>query len=282
MPINRREFLKFAGIGLGAALVQTGSAHASTGTGNAGDHVAMLYDATMCVGCHACSNACRDWNKTEPERDASGLYDAPRTLSFDTWTLIQLYQGEGEFSFVKHQCMHCIEPACASACPVHALTKQDSGAVTWDAERCIGCRYCMLACPFHIPRFEWDVPIGAIAKCTLCQDRLVQGNGPRCAEMCPTGALIWGKRDELVAEAESRLAEKPDLYVDHIYGKDDAGGTSVLYLSSVPFSKLGFPELSDEPIPEVSENVGRIIIPGIVFGGPLLLASIRYLAKGGE
>ena len=282
MPINRREFLKLAGLGLGGALVSTGTAHSSGGTSSAGDHVAMLYDATKCIGCHACSNACRDWNKTAPERDESGLYDAPRKLSADTWTIIQLYEGQDEFSFVKHQCMHCIEPACVSACPVHALTKTDTGAVTWDAGRCIGCRYCMLACPFHIPRFEWDVPIGDIAKCTLCQDRLLEGKGPNCAEWCPTGALISGKRDELVAEAEDRLAANPGTYVDHIYGKDDAGGTSVLYLSSVPFVKLGFPELGDEPVAEVSENVGNIVIPGIIIGGPLLLAGIRYLAKGGE
>jgi formate dehydrogenase iron-sulfur subunit len=140
----------------------------------------------------------------------------------------------------------------------------------------------MLACPFHIPRFEWDVSIGKITKCTLCQDRLVDGKGPNCAEWCPTGALIWGKRNELVTEAESRLAANPDRYVDHIYGKDDAGGTSVLYLSAVPFARLGFPELGDEPVPEVSENVGNIVIPGIVFGGPLILAGLRYLAKGGE
>jgi Fe-S-cluster-containing dehydrogenase component len=282
MPINRREFIKLTGLGLSGALVSTDAAHASGGASDAGEHTALLYDATMCVGCHACSNACRDWNNTDPERDPSGLYDAPRNLSFDTWTIIQLYQNDQEHSFVKHQCMHCIEPACASACPVHALIKQDTGAVTWDAGRCIGCRYCMLACPFHIPRFEWDVPIGEIAKCTLCQGRLLDGKGPNCAEWCPTGALISGKRDELVAEAEGRLAENPGRYVDHIYGKDDAGGTSVLYLSAVPFVKLGFPELGSEPVPEVSETVGNIIIPGIVIGGPLLLAGIHYLSKGGE
>jgi formate dehydrogenase iron-sulfur subunit len=140
----------------------------------------------------------------------------------------------------------------------------------------------MLACPFNIPRFEWDVPIGEIAKCTFCQDRLLDGKGPNCAEWCPTGALIWGKRDELVAEAEGRLAASPDSYVDHIYGKDDGGGTSVLYLSSVPFSKLGFPDLDDQPVPEVSESVGNIIIPSIVLGGPLLLVGIRYLTRGRE
>jgi formate dehydrogenase beta subunit len=279
MPVNRRDFLKLAGLGLGGTLLAPGQVFASGGAGDAVNHFAMLYDATKCIGCNACSNGCRAWNNTTPEPDPSGLYDAPRELSADTWTLIQAYQGDSEYSFVKHQCMHCIDPACVSACPVHALTKTDTGPVVYDADRCIGCRYCMLACPFHVPRFEWDEVIPVIAKCTFCADRLEVGDGPNCAEFCPTGALIWGRRGEMLAEAEGRLAVSPDRYVDHVYGKEEAGGTSVLYLSSVPFEKLGLPELDAEPIPEVSEGVGNIIIPGIVFGGPLILAGIRYLAR---
>jgi len=279
MSINRRQFLKITGLGVGGALLGVETSLASGGGGDAGDHIAMLYDATKCVGCHACTSACRDWNRTTPELDASGLYDAPQDLSADTWTLIQLYQGEGEHSFVKRQCMHCIDPACVSACPVTALQKLDNGAVVYDRKRCIGCRYCMIACPFHIPRFEWDKVIPVITKCTLCHDRLDFGRGPSCAEACPAGALVWGHRDELLAEAESRLAANPGSYVDGIYGKDEVGGTSVLYLSGVPFEKLGFPELETKALPELSEGMGTVILPGLIFGGPLVLAGINYLSK---
>jgi formate dehydrogenase beta subunit len=277
--MNRRDFLKLTGVGVGGALVVPESVLASSGGGDAGHHVAMLYDTTKCIGCNACSNACRSWNQTTVEKDPSGLYDAPRELSGDTWTIIQLYQGEGEHAFVKHQCMHCIHPACASACPVQALHKTEKGPVIYDPSRCIGCRYCMVACPFNIPRFEWDEVLPRIVKCTFCNDRLEEGLGPNCAEACPTGALIWGRRDELLAEAEARLAANPDRYVNHIYGKDDAGGTSVLYLSHVPFEKLGFPEPDSESIPELSEKVAIYGTPSALLGVAGLLTGVYWITK---
>jgi len=276
--ISRRDFLKMAGIGVGGALLATENAQAAS-VGDPSQHIGMLYDATMCTGCHACSAACRQWNGTEVELDESGLYDAPTELSADTWTLIQLHQGEGEDSFVKRQCMHCVDPGCVSGCPVHALEKTAAGPVTYNAARCIGCRYCMYTCPFDVPRFEWDQVLPVITKCTLCADRIAAGDGPACAERCPTGALIWGRRGDLLEEAEQRLADNPDRYVNHIYGKDDAGGTSVIYLSHVPFENLGLPNLGTEPIPRLSERTGNIFIPSILLGGPLLLAGIRFVAK---
>lgn len=279
--VSRRDFLKIAGVGLGSALASASSAQAAAPTSDPNDHFAMLYDTTLCVGCNACTVACRTWNGTQPELDSSGLYDAPKELSADTWTLIQLYQGEEEQSFVKRQCMHCIDPGCVSGCPVHALQKSDTGPVTYDPFRCIGCRYCMYACPFHIPRFEWDEVIPVISKCTLCSDRLAVGEGTACAEVCPAGALIWGKRGDLLEEAERRLADQPDKYHSHIYGKDDAGGTSVLYLTHVPFEKLGLPDLGSEPVTRISERTGNIFIPAILLGGPLVLASIRSIASRG-
>lgn len=278
MSLNRRQFIKLAGLGLGGMLLSPKGAQASGGV-DAENGVAMLYDTTTCIGCRACQNACKDWNGTPVEPDPTGLYDAPMELSADTWTLIQLYDEGSERSFVKHQCMHCLHPACASACPVGALQKTAEGPVTYDPKRCIGCRYCMVACPFHIPRFEWDETIPVVAKCTFCSDRLAVGDGPACAEACPTGALIWGRRGELLAGAERRLADNPDKYVKRIYGKDDGGGTSVLYLSHVPFDKLGFPELGSEPVPEFNDRLAPVILPSIFVGGALILAGVRYVAS---
>ena len=285
MTISRRDFLKVAGVAAGCALAFPQAAKAGAPPPDPDEQLAMLYDATVCVGCNACTNACRQWNGTAPEPDARLVYDAPQELSADTYTLIQLYKGEsGEFSFVKRQCMHCVDPACVSGCPVHALQKTEAGPVIYDPARCIGCRYCQYVCPFHVPRFEWDVAhFPVIAKCHFCyESRIKPGvGGPACAERCPTGALIWGKRGDLLAEAHKRIDENPGKYVDHIYGEDDAGGTSVLYLSAVPFEKLGLEDLGTRPIPEVSEGTANLVLPGILIGAPILLGMIRMTAKRG-
>ncbi len=282
-PMSRRNFLKVVGAGLAASatLSIAQSVSASTSNADPGNYVGMLYDATKCVGCNACTNACRQWNKTNPELDDSGLYDAPQELSSDTWTLIQLYQDQEESSFVKRQCMHCVDPACVSGCPVHALQKSAEGPVTYDPNRCIGCRYCMYTCPYHVPRFQWKAVIPVVSKCTLCVDRVKDGKGSACAERCPTGALIWGRRADLITEAEKRLADEPGRYVQHIYGKDDGGGTSVMYISHLPFDKLGLPQISDKPIPQLSERTSDIFLPGIVVGGSIALAAARLVVKNG-
>jgi len=283
MSISRRDFLKVAGFAAGSALAFPQAVSASTGPNSEGQ-LAMLYDATICVGCNACTNACRQWNKTVPETDERGLYDAPRDLSANTYTLIQLHRDEGEFSFVKRQCMHCVDPACVSGCPVQALQKTSDGPVTYDKDRCIGCRYCMYTCPFHVPRFDWETArFPVIAKCHFCYESRIQKGigGPACADRCPTGALTWGTRGDLLAEAQKRIAENPGLYVNYIYGKDDVGGTSVLYLSHIPFDKLGLEDLGTDPIPLISEQTSNIVLPTIFVGGPLILAAVRYIQKRG-
>lgn len=283
MSISRRDFLKVAGLAAGGALAFPQRASAASGS-DSNNHVAMLYDTTICVGCNACTNACRQWNGTDPEPDARKVYDAPSELSADTFTLIQLYQDEDEFSFVKRQCMHCVDPACVSGCPVQALQKTSDGPVTYDKDRCIGCRYCMYACPFHVPRFEWDIArYPVITKCHFCyESRIKKGiGGPACADRCPTGALIWGKRGELLTEAQRRIDENPGRYVNKIYGQDDVGGTSVIYLSHVPFEKLGLEDLGTEPVPLVSEQTSDIVLPTIFVAGPILLAAVRYIHKRG-
>lgn len=284
MTISRRDFLKVAGLAAGCALAFPETVEAGAPTTDPNEQIAMLYDATVCVGCNGCTNACRQWNGTEPETDARQVYDAPQELSADTYTLIQLYKEGDEFSFVKRQCMHCVDPACVSGCPVHALQKTAAGPVTYDHDRCIGCRYCQNACPFHVPRFEWDkARFPVITKCHFCYESRIQKGigGPACADRCPTGALTWGKRGELLAEARKRISENPGRYVDHIYGENDAGGTSVLYLSAVPFEKLGFEDLGTRPIPEVSEGTANLVLPGVLIGAPILLGLVRLTAKRG-
>ncbi len=157
MPVSRRKFLKLAGAGLGGvlALPLTPATAKAKSTIDMFNSASMLYDATMCVGCRACQTACKKRANLPPEIDAQALYESPLDLSADTWTIIKLYQGEEGTSFVKNQCMHCIEPACVSVCPVAALEKTASGPVIYHAERCIGCRYCMAACPFGIPKSQW-------------------------------------------------------------------------------------------------------------------------------
>jgi Fe-S-cluster-containing dehydrogenase component len=284
MTISRRDFLKVAGLAAGCAFALPTFARADAPAKDSSEHYAMLYDATVCVGCNACTMACRQWNGTSAETDARQVYDAPTELSADTFTLIQLYQGENGGSFVKRQCMHCVDPACVSGCPVQALEKTADGPVVYDPERCIGCRYCQYVCPFHVPRFEWDVArFPVVTKCHFCYESRIKAGigGPACADRCPTEALTWGKRGDLLIEAHRRISEDPARYVDHVYGEDDAGGTSVLYLSAVPFENLGLENLGTRPIPEISEGTADLILPGILIGGPILLGMIRMTAKRG-
>ena len=281
MAINRREFIKLAGASVGGLLLSPGRAFASSATDSAEHDVSMLYDATRCVGCRACQNACREWNHTADEVDPTGLYDAPRDLSGDTWTLIQLYRDGPVWSFVKRQCMHCVDPACVSACPVAALQKTPEGPVVYDDSRCFGCRYCMIACPFRVPRYQWGRVTPLVRKCTFCADRLAQGMGPACVEACPAGALTWGTRGEMLAEAKARIREHPDRYVNHIYGEHEGGGTLALYLSHVPFEKLGFPSLEPRPLPQRTAGA-MLAVPGIIVGMGSLMSGVYWLKSRRE
>lgn len=298
MAVNRREFLKLAGVsGLAAGALSPGRVEAA-GNDEASEHPSMLYDTTLCVGCKACQNGCRAWNETAVERDQQfgGIYDAPTDLSADTWTVIKLYTDEtvenptadrAHWSFIKRNCMHCLEPACVSACTVGALQKSEAGPVIYDVDRCFGCRYCMVACPYHVPRYQWGSTKPLVQKCTFCfgyvqrdggldpKNRLAQGMGPNCVESCPTGALTWGTRAEMLAEAHHRIDANPGKYYeDRVYGEHEAGGTLQLILSHVPFEALGLPTLEPKPLPEYTTAVNWAV-PGI-FLGVGGLASVIY------
>ena len=221
---------------------------------------AVLVDLARCIGCRSCQVACKAWNDKQAEQTKNlGMYDNPPSLSADTWTVVRFteIEQENKFSWIfnKIQCMHCLEPACVSVCTVGALQKSEDGPVTYDQDRCIGCRYCLYGCPFGVPRFEWHERLGLISKCNFCVDRLDAGLEPACVKTCPADALIFGQREALVTEARYRIATFPDRYVNHVYGEDEIGGTSFMYLSPVSFDALGFPSLGKEPLTGASESI---------------------------
>ncbi|MCX7799434.1 MAG: 4Fe-4S dicluster domain-containing protein [Fimbriimonadales bacterium] len=227
--------------------------------------MAFLIDLTKCIGCEACSLACKQENHLPP-----GSMDK---LSAVTWTTIERHGGVN----VKRQCNHCVDPTCVSVCPVAALQKTKLEAVIYDETRCIGCRYCIMACPFDVPKYEWFSTQPRVRKCIHCYPRLERGEQPACTEACPTGAAKYGKREDLLLEAKQRIREAPGRYVDHIYGEHEAGGTCALYLTAVPFEQLGFKQIrTDTTYPHLTWNVLRQL-PSVVSVGGVGLAGLWWI-----
>jgi len=275
MDLNRRDFLKIAGAGIGSLVLPSISAKAAIPI-NTDDEHAMLYDATLCVGCRACQVACKRRNGHPFVTDENQMYEMPTDLDGKTWTLIKLYQDEDTYSFVKKQCMHCIEPACASVCPVAALEKTPEGPVVYHSYKCIGCRYCMTACPFDVPKYEWDKINPIIQKCDFCADLQAEGEQPACSAACPTGALIAGSRKEMLDVAHQRLSDHPEKYINHVYGEHEVGGTSMLYISGVSFEQLGYPALNNTPIPTITWPYMKAV-PFVFFGMAGAMSAIYYI-----
>lgn len=237
----------------------------------------VLVDLTRCIGCRACQVACKSWNQQPVKKTFNhGTYTNPPALNSSTYTHIQFLEGQKDdqpvWHFIKDQCLHCKDPACASACPVKALWKTEAGPVIYEFSRCIGCRYCMVACPFDIPKYEWEKALPAVRKCTFCSDRIADGQVPACIKVCPVAVMFYGEREDVLKEAEKRLRENPGKYVDHIYGKEEAGGTSWVYLSAVPFDALGFnrvqtikyPDLTWAYISTIPSVIGVVITAGVI------------------
>jgi formate dehydrogenase iron-sulfur subunit len=232
---------------------------------------AFLIDITECVGCGACYEACKEQNNL-PQTSDDPLRDS---LSDKTYTIVE---QRGDF-FVRRMCQHCEDPTCVSVCPVGAFTKTDVGAVLYDESKCLGCRYCMQACPFQIPRYEWGSVKPRVQKCIMCYDRVKNGELPACAEACPTGATLFGDRDEMIEIAKQRLAENPGKYYQHIYGLEEVGGTSVLYISPVPFEELGFnTKLLKTALPNFTHEA-LAKIPTLVTVGGVLLTGFYWLTN---
>jgi formate dehydrogenase beta subunit len=266
--ISRRSAFKLAIAG--AATTIAAPAAASVPRRAPADAVGLLYDTTKCIGCKACMVACREANGLEADTSWSGgLYQAPLDLNEKTKTVIKLFDDGNQRSYMKAQCMHCIDPACASACMLGAFKKREFGIVTYDVDLCVGCRYCEVACPFGVPKFEWSKALPKMVKCELCNHRLAKGQQPACSEVCPRQAVIFGRREDLLREARTRIAENPGKYVPKIYGETDGGGTQCLYLSHVDFEKVGLPALGEESTPTLQRSIQHGIYKG--FAAPVAL-----------
>jgi formate dehydrogenase iron-sulfur subunit len=236
------------------------------------DQKALLIDITRCIGCRACMEACK-----EIHGFSGDPFDVEDLSATDYCAMRETDDG-----FIRRMCMHCRTPSCASVCPVGALEKTEEGPVTYDPDKCMGCRYCIQACPFSVPRYQWDSRVPAVAKCDMCIDRIRAGEKPACVEACMPEATVFGNRKELLAEAHRRIDENPDDYYPHVYGENEVGGTSVLFLSPVSFASLGFNMgLGEKPLEaHTLEALERV--PGIVTVGGALLLAIWWITNRRE
>ena len=312
---SRRRFLQdcilSAGAAAAASAVSTPVAARETYQ-RPPEALGLLYDATLCIGCKACVAACKQANENPPEfSTVDKLWDTPLDTSGYTFNIIKMYRNGtmatkddevNGYAFMKTSCLHCADPSCVSACPVTAMTKDPkTGIVAYDPEACVGCRYCVVACPFGIPKYQYDSPTGKIGKCELCRHRYKDGHYSACAEVCPTGATLYGRTADLLAEAKRRLALQPGTltrfprgnlsggpdqsyeayvgkYIQHVYGETEYGGTQVLKLSAVDFEKVGMPYLSPESSASTSETIQHTLYGGLL--APFaVLGVMTYVAK---
>jgi len=243
MKLNRRTFFKVAGTAGAVALAPASKAGATShAEALAAGRRGVLVDTTKCIGCRACEAACAEANVLAGPAmpDDAAVFAAPRKTDTAAFTVVN-QRAASPARFVKQQCMHCIEPACASACLARALDKTPTGPVVYHKDRCLGCRYCMVACPFGVPKYEYDKALPYVRKCTFCAERQAKGEAPACTSVCPSGALTFGNRNELIETARERLYAKGSSYVRHIYGENEVGGTSWMYITDIPIEKLGLP-----------------------------------------
>jgi formate dehydrogenase iron-sulfur subunit len=284
--LSRRAFLGSMALAGGTAVLghpkKAGGSENFTGyPGSYG----MLTDLSLCVGCRSCEKACNEANDLpEPETPFtdSSVFDEERRTTPGVYTVVNRYETPGgKVVYRKIQCNHCMEPACASACPIHAYTKTPEGPVHYNEDLCFGCRYCMIACPFYVPTYDYESALEPkVEKCIMCLGRIRDGLKPACAAACPMGAVTFGRRDDLLKLARQRILRSPDTYVDHIYGEKEAGGLNWLYLSPVPFEQVGFPK--DVPMqPPISYAKGFLAaVPSVFVIWPaffgMLYAAVRH------
>lgn len=311
--MDRRKFFK-ASLAGGAALATGAASCPAQARGNKDmppEALGLLFDSTLCVGCKACVAACKEVNGMPVEFSTKEQYwDTPLDLSGKTLNVIKAYRHgtlgkkdseENGFAFIKKSCMHCVDPSCVSACPVSAMLKDaKTGVVTYDKDACIGCRYCVAACPFGVPRFTYDKAVPQISKCQLCVHLHKDGKYAACAEVCPTGATLYGTVADIKKEIARRKTLEPGKeamfprgrlggpdqsypnivgkYIDHTYGEKEFGGTQMLMLTGVPFQKLGYPDLPPRSDAALSETLQHTLYGGLI--APIaVLGALTFIAK---
>ena len=286
MSFCRRQFLGLLGaVGMGMVMPDRGRAAAQKDFHGHKQDMGILFDATRCIGCRRCEQGCREVNQLPkpgiPFDDLSVL-ETKRRTDAQSYTVVNKYRPAGQTSpvFIKTQCNHCLEPACASSCFVAAYTKTSTGAVVYDPSVCVGCRYCMIACPFQVPTYTYDQAMRPrIMKCTMCYPRVKEGKLPGCVQACPKEALTFGRRQDVLQIARTRIQSFPDRYVDHIYGEREMGGTSWMYISGVPFHQLGLREdLGTTSAPKLTSGALEAV-PMVTALWPLLLGGIYAISK---
>lgn len=267
MKVNRRSFLQLTGAITGGALVNSPSDSKASDLKTNTNSIGCLMDISLCVGCRKCEMACNEANGLPmpeiPFEDVS-VFEQKRRPDNKVYTVVnRFFTGKKNKhntqlpTYSKINCMHCQSPGCVSACITGAMSKKENGTVHYNVKKCIGCRYCMVACPFQMPSYEYEDPLTPqVRKCTFCYERISKPDGkPACSVICPVGALIFGKRDHLIEYAHHKISEFPDLYIDKVYGEHEVGGTSWLYISNIPFEKIGFIDLPQKPVNQLIESI---------------------------
>ena len=287
MKLSRRGFFKVMGASGAALAAKPVSAKSLPETNEQTDSLGCLVDTTLCVGCRKCEEACNErHNLPKPEESYAEMtvLEKERRMDETSYTVVNKYYPKNigtltwrtQPTYVKFQCMHCNDPSCVSACIVGALTKQENGSVIYNAKKCIGCRYCMVACPFQVPAYEYDNALTPeVRKCTFCFNYVKNGGLPACAQVCPREVMTFGKKADLLDLARWKMKNNPGKYVDHIYGEYEVGGTSWLYLASEPFEDIGFPKLGTDAPPRLTEAIQHGLFK--YFAAPIGL----YAALGG-
>ncbi len=288
MSISRRKFLGWMGAAGVGSVAGSKTARAASGKDFKGypESFGVLHDITRCVGCRNCESGCNKVNELpKPEKpfEDKSVFDEKRRPTTESYTVVNQYGSKKDPVFRKIQCNHCLEPACASVCFVSAFSKKPVGPVVYDASVCVGCRYCMVACPFEIPAYEYDDAFTPeVVKCNMCVQRIEKGLLPGCVEPCPKEALIFGKRKDLLNIARKRINKHPERYVDHIYGEKEMGGTSWLYLSGTPFNEIGMREdLGNTPAPSLTSGALHVV-PMVVALWPVFLTGMYGMTKRRE
>jgi len=289
MSWNRRDFLKVAGAAgctlLAANSRPSGAATVGAKEKDVGEFYGMLIDTVKCIGCRSCEEACNGQNGLPPPKEPFSdekVLDRMRDTTPDAFTVLNKFPNGTEPDkpiFVRKQCMHCAQPACATACLTKALEKTHEGMVKYNKERCMGCRYCMLSCPFDAPKYQYDSPSPFVRKCVFCYDRVVKGEQPACSEACPEGASLFGRRRQLVEIAKQRIATNPGKYHSYIYGEHEAGGTSWMFLGAEPPNRLGLREnVGTSSYPEKTSGF-LYAVPHIFILWPTFLFGLSYLTS---